>query len=101
RGADFLFFQTGFRHARSGRDVLLEHGEFRFDAPSLANVGILRQAVLCADDVWPQSQSFPTRAAVGSRRFGLEPVKQRQTQLFCAFEMVFGLGLADIADPSE
>ena len=39
-----------------GRDVLLDHGPEGVDAPRLADVGVLREAVGRAHDVGPQPQ---------------------------------------------
>ena len=93
--------QPGFLHARLGRDVLLQHGELRLDAAALADVRIFRQPVRRADDIGPQPQTFPARVAVRARRFGLQPVNERQAQLLRALKLLFSFGVAHIADQAE
>jgi len=64
-------------------------------------VRILRQPVLGADDIRPQAHALPARAAVRPGRFGLQPVEQREAELFGPFEMArgfFGGHLAKIAE---
>ena len=68
-------------------DVLFEDREFGFDPPALADVGILRQPVLRADNIGPQPQALPTRAAVGPWGGGLQPVEQRKAELLRALEV--------------
>ena len=74
-----------------GADVLLEDGELGLDAPRLADVRVLGQAVGRADEVGPEPQALPAGAAVGPGDLGLEPVEERQAQLLGPGDVLRGL----------
>ena len=59
-------------------DVLFENGEGGLDAARLANIGHLCEAVGRAGHVAAEPQPGPADAAVGTRRFRLQPVEKGQ-----------------------
>jgi hypothetical protein len=102
RGGGFRSqFDAERLRARLGADVQLRHRELGADAAALADVGVLREAVLGADEVGPQAPAFPARAAVGARAFGLQPVEPRETELFAACEVLGRLGFAHVVEVAE
>ena len=81
----FFTRRAGLLHTKLGRDVLLDDREFSTDAPAFADVRILRQPVLGANDIRPQAHALPARAAVRPGRFGLQPVEQSLKRSDSAF----------------
>jgi hypothetical protein len=57
---------------------------------AFAHVGILREAVLGADDVGAESEALPADPAVGPGTRGLQPIEQRQAELLRAFNVTGG-----------
>ncbi|OQB94286.1 MAG: hypothetical protein BWX84_00272 [Verrucomicrobia bacterium ADurb.Bin118] len=101
RRLDFVAGGAGFLHPVLGGHMLLHHGELGANPPALANVRILRQTILRAEEIRAQPQPLPAGAAIRSRRLGLQPVEQRETQLFGAREMSGRLRLRHLAKIAE
>ena len=61
--------------------------EFRADTAAFANVGSECESVGSAQNTGTRLEPWPTRAAIGTWRFGLKPINEAPTQ-------GLGLGLA-------
>ena len=81
----------------AGKDVLLDDRELGADATAFTDIRILRQPVLRADYVGPQTHSLPARAAVRPGRFCLQPIEQRQTELLGPIQVLRGFLSAYLA----
>ncbi len=86
-GADLGRISTADECPVFSPTVFFEHRKLRQDPPRFADVGVLRQSVLGADHVRTEPQSWPTGPAIGARDLGLQPVQQRQTELFGAVDV--------------
>ena len=69
--------------------MLLEHGELGLDAPGLADVRRLREAVVGAEEVAARAQAGKALAAGrGIGRLGLQPVDRAEAELARGVEML-------------
>ena len=91
-GGDFGVRRRGRFPTCVGADVEFGNRELGLNAAALADVGIFRETVFGADDIGAEAEALPTRAAVGARSFGLQPVEQRETELFARSEVARGFG---------
>jgi hypothetical protein len=67
---------------KRARDIRLDNGRERLDAPCLANVGMLREPIGRAHDIWPQQELGRAAPRAGRRRLGLQPIKKTKARAF-------------------
>ena len=87
-----------FSCSRLRAAMLLEHGRHGPDAPRLAHIGVLGDAIFGADDVAAEPEFAPAGLAVRAWGLGLEPVEQRQAQLLRRIDMAAPVL---VGDPDE
>src|SRR5690606_727812 len=94
-------FLSGNHGAVRGANMLFEYCEHRLDATRLANIGILRHSVFRSHNITPKAKTRPPLSTVRAGRLCLQPVEQRQTELFRSIYMFLEFLLRNIDDTAQ